>query len=185
MAGFCELKSRSDFNYIDFDAKVMVSDYEESVDALDGENVGRGKVRGRMIRDVLGAFIGHKVTFQRDGSVEEFDRLWDWLKVHIVDDSIWIRAADNQTSIEYEAYYTKITRKLEKVENGVRYWGEITVNFIPIDPQLVPGMEMSEEAALIYDLMKAIEALNETDVKALLATAQQLNLARTLKESET
>ena len=74
------------------------------------------------------------------------------------------------------------------VQQGIyraAYWGEITVNFIPIDPQLVPGMEMSEEAALIYDLMKAIEALNETDVKALLATAQQLNLARTLKESET
>ena len=139
MAGFCELKSRSDFNYIDFDAKVMVSDYEESVDALDGENVGRGKLRGRMIRDVLGAFIGHKVTFQRDGSVEEFDRLWDWLKVHIVDDSIWIRAADGQGTIEYEAYYTVSEIELEKVEGGVRYYKAITVNFIPIDPQLIPA----------------------------------------------
>lgn len=138
MAGFVELKSKDDPDYIDFDAEVMITDYEETVDALDGENAGRGKLRGRMIRDVLGAFLGHKVTFLRDGSEAGFDRLWNWLYLHIVDDSIWIRAADGQSTIVYEAYYTKITRKLEKVENGVRYWGSITVNFIPMDPQLIP-----------------------------------------------
>lgn len=181
MAGFVELKSAADLKYIDFDAKVMISDYEESVDALDGENAGRGKLRGRMIRDVLGAFIGHKVTFLRDGSVEDFDRLWHWLKVHIVDDSIWIRAADEQSTIEYEAYYTRITRKLEKVENGVRYWGAITVNFIPMDPQLIPGA--TEEAKFIYALLNEVEMLTETDAQALLTTAKQLNAARKMSEN--
>lgn len=139
MAGFCELKSRSDFNYIDFDSKVMITAYKETLNVLDGENAGRGKLRGRMIRDVLGGFLGHTITFQRDGSEEEFDKLWAWLKTHSVDDSIWIRAADGQGTIEYEAYYTVSEIELEKVEGGVRYYKAITVNFIPIDPQLIPA----------------------------------------------
>lgn len=138
MAGFCELKSTDDLHYTDFDVKVMISEYEETLDVLDGENAGRGKLRGRMIRDVMGAFIGHKITFMRDGSEEEFDRLWEWLKKHSVDDSIWIRAADSQNTIEYEAYYTHLSRKLEYVQDGIRYWGTISGNFIPMDPQIIP-----------------------------------------------
>ena len=68
MAGFCELKSKADLNYIDFDAKVMITAYKETLNVLDGDNAGRGKLRGRMIRDVLGGFLGHTITFQRDGS---------------------------------------------------------------------------------------------------------------------
>lgn len=138
MAGFCELKSKADLNYIDFDAKVMITAYKETLNVLDGDNAGRGKLRGRMIRDVLGGFLGHTITFQRDGSVEGFDNLWAWLKKHSVDDSIWIKAADGQGTIEYEAYYTVGEIELEKEENGVRYYKSITVNFIPIDPQIIP-----------------------------------------------
>lgn len=138
MPGFCELKSKGDLDYTDFDAKVMITAYKETLNVLDGDNAGRGKLRGRMIRDVLGGFLGHTITFQRDGSVEGFDELWDWLKKHSVDDSIWIKAADGQGTIEYEAYYTVGEIELEKAENGVRYYKSITVNFIPIDPQLIP-----------------------------------------------
>lgn len=138
MAGYCELKAASDANYIDFDADVMITDYEETISVLDGENAGRGKLRGRMIRDVIGTFLGHKITFVPDGSTAGFERLWDWLKAHSTDDSIWIRASDGQKTIEYEAYYTVAGRKLQRVQNGVRYWGAITVTFIPMDPQLEP-----------------------------------------------
>lgn len=138
MAGFCELKSKDDRDYTDFDAKVMITAYKETLNVLDGENAGRGKLRGRMIRDVLGGFLGHTITFQRNGSVEGFDELWSWLKTHSVDNSIWIKAADGQGTIEYEAYYTVSEIELEKVENGVNYYKSITVNFIPMDPQLIP-----------------------------------------------
>lgn len=138
MPGFCELKSKDDLDYIDFDAKVMITAYKETLNVLDGDNAGRGKLRGRMIRDVLGGFLGHTITFQRDGSVEGFDALWAWLKKHSVDDSIWIKAADGQGTIEYEAYFTVGEIELDKEENGVRYYKAITVNFIPMDPQLIP-----------------------------------------------
>ena len=116
----------------------MITDYEETVNVLDGEAAGRSKLRGRMIRDPIGAFLGHKITFQRDGSVESFDALWSWLLAHSVEDSVYIRAADNQKTIEQEVYYTSFGRKLEKGEDEVNYWGAITVNFIPMDPHVTP-----------------------------------------------
>ena len=138
---YLELKGQDDSAYTAFDAIVSISDYEENFNVLDGSAAGRS-LNGHLIRDPIGAYFGHKVTFKRSGmsaaAVANFDALWTWLKEHSVDDSVWIRAADNQTSITYEAYYTSATRKLESVQDGVNYWGEIAINFIPIDPQLRP-----------------------------------------------
>lgn len=139
---YCELKGNGDRDYIAFDAIVSISDYEETFTVLDGDNAGRSMARGHLIRDIIGSYFGHKITFYRSGmsaaAVRNYDALWTWLKRHSVDDSIYIKAADNQTTIEYEAYYTGGSRKLEFAENGINYWNEITVNFIPIDPQVTP-----------------------------------------------
>ena len=142
MPGYCDLRGTNETEWTSFDVDVMLMDYEETINVLDGEAAGRSKLRGRMIRDPIGAFLGHKVVFARSGmdsaAVAAFDNLWNWLKQHSVDDSVYIRAADGQDSIEYEAYYTNLNRKLEYVEDGVRFWNNITVNFIPIDPTVVP-----------------------------------------------
>ena len=122
---------------ISFDVKVAISDYDEYFNVLDGENAGRA-LSGKMIRDVIGTYIGHRVTFFATDNRAGFDELWDYLLAHSVDDSIRLEAADNQTSISYDAYYTSGSRKLKKVENGVNYWDEIQINFIPIDAQLRP-----------------------------------------------
>lgn len=137
MANICQLKGVYDGSYTSFDAVVAISDFEEYFNVMDGENAGRSATNGRMIRDVIGAAIGHKVTFFRGKSREEFDRLWTWLKEHSVDDSIMIRAADNQTMIEYEAYYTSGSRRLRSAANG-NEWESISVNFIPMEPQIKP-----------------------------------------------
>lgn len=122
-------------NGISFDATVAISDYEENFNVLDGKNAGR-VARGDMIRDVIGVYIGHKITFFRGNSGPGFDDLWDYLVSHAVDDSVHLEAADNQTSIEYDAYYTSGSRKLKHVEGGVNYWDNLSVNFIPISPQI-------------------------------------------------
>ena len=51
-----------------FDVNVAISKYNENFSVLDGENAGRSKDTGRMIRDVLGTYIGHKVTVFRRGN---------------------------------------------------------------------------------------------------------------------
>ena len=126
-------------NGIEFDADVAISAYNRNFNVLDGENTGRVIGKGRMIRDIIGTFIGHKLTvFRRGDNYEGLDRFWDYLVAHSVDGSVMLEAADGQTTISYEAYYTSGSQDIEKVENGVNYWGEIEINFIPMEAQVTP-----------------------------------------------
>ena len=83
--------------------------------------------------------LGHKITvFRRGDNYEGLDTFWDYLYQHSVDDSVMLEAADGQTTISYEAYYTSASQDMEKVEGSVNYWGEIEVSFVPIDAQVKP-----------------------------------------------
>lgn len=125
-------------NGVEFDTDVAISAYTESFSVLDGDNAGR-VMSGKMVRDIIGTYIGHKLTvFRRSANYSGLDAFWEYLKAHSVDDSVILEAADNQTTISYEAYYTSAARNLERVENGINYWGEIEVNFIPMDAQVKP-----------------------------------------------
>lgn len=121
-----------------FDVGVGISSYEESFNVLDGPNAGRSTGTGRMIRDVLGTCIGHKVTFFNNGNRAAFDALWAYLLAHSTDGSVQLSAADGQASISYEAYYTSGKRSLTQARGGVNYWDELEVSFVPIAPQLTP-----------------------------------------------
>ena len=119
-----------------FDADVAISKYNRNFNVLDGENAGR-VMTGRMVRDIIGTYIGHKITvFRRGDNYAGLDELWDYLVAHSVDDSITLEAADGQTTISYEAYYTSASQDIEQVINGVNYWGEIEINFIPMEAQV-------------------------------------------------
>lgn len=127
-------------NGISFDVGVAISAYEESFSVLDGDNAGR-VMTGRMIRDIIGTYIAHKVTFFSKGGEAgnaAFDELWEYLKVHSVDDSVMLEAVDGQSQISYEAYYTTGTRSIKQVENGVNYWDELQVSFVPMEAQITP-----------------------------------------------
>lgn len=125
-------------NGIEFDADVAISSYKRSFNVLDGNNAGR-VMTGRMVRDIIGTYIGHSLTVSRRGdNYNGLDKFWDYLIEHSVDDSVMLEAADGQSTISYEAYYTSGTQNIEKVENGVNYWGEIEINFVPMEAQVTP-----------------------------------------------
>ena len=125
-------------NGIEFDADVAISKYNRNFNVLDGENAGR-VMTGRMVRDIIGTYIGHKLTvFRRGDNYQGLDAFWDYLVEHSVDDSVMLGAADGQSTISYEAYYTSASQDIENVESGVNYWGEIEINFIPMDAQVKP-----------------------------------------------
>lgn len=128
-------------NGISYDVNVAISEYEETFNVLDGENAGRGAKNGRMIRDIIGTYIGHKVTFFSKGGTEgnaAFETLWKDLLALSVEDSVQLEAADGQNQIVYEAYYTTGSRKLKQVINGVNYWDELSVSFVPMEAQITP-----------------------------------------------
>ena len=125
-------------NGVEFDAEVAISAYNRNFNVLDGENAGR-VMTGRMVRDIIGTYVGHKVTvFRRGDNYEGLDRFWNYLVEHSVDGSVMLEAADGQTTISYEAYYTSGSQDIERVVNGVNYWGEIEINFIPMEAQVTP-----------------------------------------------
>lgn len=125
-------------NGVEFDAEVAISKYNRSFNVLDGENAGR-VMSGRMIRDIIGTYIGNKITvFRRGDNYAGLDKFWDYLVEHSIDDSVMLEAADGQSTISYEAYYTSASQDIEKVENGTNYWGEIEINFVPMDAQVKP-----------------------------------------------
>ena len=125
-------------NGIEFDTEVAISSYNRSFNVLDGENAGR-VLTGRMVRDIIGTYIGHKLTvFRRGDNYKGLDDFWSYLVAHSTDDSVMLEAADGQTTISYEAYYTSASQDLEKVEGHVNYWGEIEVNFVPMEAQVTP-----------------------------------------------
>ena len=138
MARYFELRAVGESSFTAFDGSVAIMDITETLNVIDGEAAGRSR-SGRMIRDPIGAYIGHKITCKRLGTdTQGLDRLWEWLKLHSCDDYVFLRAADGQSVIAYAAYYTTAERKLEYVHNGVNYWGEFTISFVPIDPQVRP-----------------------------------------------
>ena len=123
-------------NGVEFDADVAISAYNRNFNVLDGPNAGR-VLTGRMIRDVIGTYLGHKITvFRRGDDYAGLDEFWEYLYQHSIDDSVLLEAADGQKTISYQAYYTSASQDIEKVEKGVIFWGEIEVNFIPSDAQL-------------------------------------------------
>lgn len=128
---YCKINGQS------FDVTVAISDIEETFNVLDGSNSGR-VMSGRMIRDVIGTYIGHKITFFNGKSNADFDALWDYLIAHSVDDYVNLEAADGQTSLSYQAYYTSGTRSLRSAADGTNVWDEIEINFVPMDAQVKP-----------------------------------------------
>ena len=141
-------------NGVEFDAKVAISAYNRNFNVLDGDNAGR-VMSGRMVRDIIGTYIGHKITVFRRGSNQAgLDEFWDYLVAHSVDESVQLEAADGQTVLSYEAYYTSASQDLEKVEAGVNYWGRNSSELHPhggTDRAIAWEGLMANKSKILYD----------------------------------
>ena len=126
-------------NGISFDVNVAISEYKRKLSILHGDNAGR-VMTGSMILDPVGAYLGREITFfRKDDKYRELDALWDCLVEHSVDrDGVLLEAADGQSSISFQAYYGDMEQMIEKVENGINYWGEFKVSFVPMEAQVKP-----------------------------------------------
>ena len=120
---------------------VLVTEISESFSILYSENTGRTMSEGaRMMLDPLGCFFGHKVTFQRkQGKEEEYDRLFDYVSKPRYD-GIAVEIAHNQTTLSYDAYISSGERSVKRIDEktGKVYWGEFSVNIVPMEAQVLP-----------------------------------------------
>ena len=126
--------------------EVVVTGIVESFNILYSENTGRVISTGaQMVLDPLGTFIGHKVTIKRKNGYEsEYDSLYDLIikprRVLKKEDALLFEVAHLQDSIAYAGYVSTGERKLERIDEktGKIYWGELTLNIIPIEAQVFP-----------------------------------------------
>lgn len=119
---------------------VIVTSIEESFTILYTENTGRTISNGRMTLDPIGTFFSHKVTFRRSkDNFEEFDRLYDFLTTPRYD-GFPIEMVHNQKTLNYDAYVSQGTRVLQKIVARIKkvLWGELTINFVPMEAQVLP-----------------------------------------------
>lgn len=120
---------------------VIVTAIEESFTILYSDNTGRNTGIGApMTLDPIGTFFSHKVTFRRSKeNVEEFDALYNYLTRPRYD-GIEVRLAHNQEILHYRAYVSQGERALKRIDekNQKIYWDEFSVNFVPMEAQVIP-----------------------------------------------
>ncbi len=116
---------------------VNVTAIEENFNKLYTENTKRTLANGSMFLDPIGTFIGHTVEFAPLENPDNFNELWDFFKLPHTE-GFPVEIADGNTTISYTAYTSTGARKLKYIRGGVPYWGAMSVNFIPIDAQVLP-----------------------------------------------
>lgn len=130
---YCKIGGR---NY-----NVIVTEITESFEILYSENTGRTMSRGAgMTLDPLGTFFGHKVKFQRKkGYEKEFDALYDYISRPRYG-GIPVEIVHNQTTIKYNAYISKGSRALKRIDEKTNkvYWDELNLNIVAMSAQVLP-----------------------------------------------
>lgn len=120
---------------------VIVTAIEESFTILYSDNTGRSTgISAPMVLDPLGTFFSHKVTFRRSKeNVQEFDALYDFLTTPRYD-GFDIEIVHNQTTIKYKCYASQGKRALQRIAERLKkvLWGEMTIDFVPMEAQIVP-----------------------------------------------
>ena len=118
--------------------RAVVDKPKRGFQILDGENAGRLIRIAKMERDVLGTFYNYSMNIDsRFMSKDEYDELYDILSAPV--DFHIIEVPYGQTIWVYEAYVTNGTDELIGIRNGVNIWGNLSINFIAMEPQRRPA----------------------------------------------
>ena len=94
----------------------------------------------KMTLDPLGTFYGHKITFRKKiGYEREFDDLFEYVSSPRTE-GIDVEIVHNQSTLKYKAYISNGTRQLKKIDINQEkvYWGDLTLNIVPIEAQVLP-----------------------------------------------
>ena len=113
---------------------VINSEITRSFQVLDGENAGR-TMDFEMHRDVGGTFYNYTWKIE-PRNITEYDELYEILSAPV--DYHNIVVPYGQTTKSFKAYVTSGQDVLKRQEDGVNYWGELSINFVAMSPNRLP-----------------------------------------------
>lgn len=113
---------------------VVVMSLEENGAVMDSEKSGRSTT-GEMNRDIIGTFFNYTMTVKcKKNNYAEFDAFYDAIMSPI--ESHPVAFPHNQSLISFDAYITTSNRPIKKITPDFIKWGETTINFIAMKPQI-------------------------------------------------
>jgi hypothetical protein len=120
---------------------VEVLSIKETGNILYSKNTGRTmSIGARMTLDPLGCFIGHKIVVKRkNNNLKAYDDLCNYIRQPRYD-GVRVKAVDNQTTIDYDAYISGYERECQRIDNENKkvYWKEMEINLVPMEAQILP-----------------------------------------------
>lgn len=116
---------------------VVVKELTRKFSVLDTNKTGRTQ-DGSMYRDPIGTFYNYTLVIDGNGSDRSaYDALWDALsqpvKSHVC------TFPYNQKIMTQQMYVTAGEQKLNQIADHGAYWGQISINFIAMEPKVVAG----------------------------------------------
>lgn len=102
----------------------------------DSELTGRVQT-GEMYRDIIGTFYNYTMTIApKNGDIGAMDDLWDEIskpqEYHICEFPY------NQSTLAQRMYVTSGEQPLIQINENENVWGDITINYIAMEPEVVP-----------------------------------------------
>ncbi len=99
---------------------------------LDGDKVGR-LLSGSMERDIIGTYYNYTLQIETNRlNVADYDKLFEVLTAPV--DCHMVSFPYGQDTLTFRAYVSNVEDTLKIIQNGVRYWGDVSVNFVAMDP---------------------------------------------------
>lgn len=115
---------------------VSVTALTRKFSVMDTEQSGRTQ-DGAMYRDIIGTFYNYTMTIgERGGDAAALEAFWDAIssptKSHVC------VFPYGQATLTQEMYVTSGEQALKLMHPSKNYWGEVSVDFIAMKPEVVP-----------------------------------------------
>lgn len=115
---------------------VSVTALTRKFSVMDTDKSGRTQ-DGAMYRDIVGTFYNYTMTIrERGGDTAALDAFWEAIssptKSHVCEFPY------GQETLTQQMYVTSGEQSLRLMQPDKNHWGEISVNFIAMKPEVVP-----------------------------------------------
>ena len=115
---------------------VSVTALTRKFSVMDTDKSGRTQ-DGAMYRDIIGTYYNYTMTIrERDGDAAALDAFWEAIsspsKSHVC------VFPYGQETLTQQMYVTSGEQALKLMQPDRNHWGEISVNFIAMKPEVVP-----------------------------------------------